>query len=55
MTNSLVTASSQALRALTTAQARNARLKAKADRRLKVAQARHEVALERAAAVEAAA
>ena len=55
MTNPFMTASSNALRALTTAQARNARLKAKADRRLEVAQARHEAELDRAAAVEAAA
>ena len=55
MTNPFLTSSTQALRALDRAQARHARLKAKADRRLEVAQGRHAAELERAAAVEAAA
>lgn len=43
------------LRRLDRAQARHARLKAKADRRLEAAQGRHAAELDRAAAVEAAA
>ena len=53
MTNPFLTSSTQALRALDRAQARHGRLKAKADRRLEVAQGRHAAELERAAAVEA--
>jgi hypothetical protein len=55
MTNPFLTSTTQALRALDVAQARHARLKAKADRRLEAAQARHAAELEGAAAVEAAA
>ncbi|MGB2790413.1 MAG: hypothetical protein WBC13_13975 [Dokdonella sp.] len=55
MTNPFLTSSTHALRALDRAQVRHARLKAKADRRLEVAQARHAAELDRAAAVEAAA
>ena len=55
MTNPFLTSSTQALLALDRAQARHARLKAKADRRLEAAQSRHAAELERAAAVEAAA
>ncbi len=55
MTNPFLTSSTKALRTLVVAQARHSRLKAKADRRLEVAQGRHAAELERAAAVEAAA
>lgn len=55
MANTFLSSSSKALRALKAAQARHARLKAKADRRLEVAQAQHAAEVDRAASIEAAA
>jgi hypothetical protein len=55
MTNPFLIDSTRALRALQVAQTRNARLKAKADGRLAVAERRHAADVEAAAAIEASA
>jgi L-asparaginase II len=55
MANKFLSSSTKALRALKAAQARHARLKAKADRRLEIARAQHADEVEKAASIEAAA
>jgi L-asparaginase II len=55
MANTFLRSSTKALRALKVAQARHARLKAKADRRLEIARGQHAEEVEKAAAIEAAA